>query len=86
MSATRKVRSKFAPTAASFAAMGAAQRLRHHQRVLPRGEAKEAAKEFVEKVIGDDMRAPSRSHRKQAEDKAGRWRRHGQPAVSASIR
>jgi uncharacterized protein YdbL (DUF1318 family) len=52
MSATR---SKLAPTAASFAAMALLSACVTINVYFPAAEAKEAAKEFVEKVIGDDM-------------------------------
>ena len=52
MSATR---SKFAPTAASFAAMALLSACVTINVYFPAAEAKEAAKEFVEKVIGDEL-------------------------------
>ena len=45
---------------------------------FPAAEAKEAAKEFVEKVIGDEAQQRRRRRRQ--------WRRHGKPAAAASIR
>ncbi len=50
-----KARSKFAPTAASFAAMALLSACVTINVYFPAAEAKEAAKEFVEKVIGDEM-------------------------------
>jgi uncharacterized protein YdbL (DUF1318 family) len=54
MPATRH-RSPFAPTAAGFAALGLLSACVTINVYFPAAEAKEAAKEFVEKVIGDDM-------------------------------
>ena len=67
MSATRKTRSKFAPTAASFAAMALLSACVTINVYFPAAEAKEAAKEFVEKVIGDDM--PGAKPEAKPEDK-----------------
>ena len=55
MSATRNARRKFAPTAASFAAMALLSACVTINVYFPAAEAKEAAKEFVEKVIGDEL-------------------------------
>jgi uncharacterized protein YdbL (DUF1318 family) len=55
MSATRNARRKFAPTAASFAAMALLSACVTINVYFPAAEAQEAAKEFVEKVIGDEL-------------------------------
>ena len=48
-------RRKFAPTAAGFASMALLSACVTINVYFPAAEAKEAAKEFVEKVIGDEL-------------------------------
>ena len=70
-------RRKFAPTAAGFASMALLSACVTINVYFPAAEAKEAAKEFVEKVIGDELPNGAKPEAKPEDAKPGESKPNG---------